>query len=121
MNQVKRFREVFCPVLVRDIPKLHIVLEKLGFALKRVRHGVLRVDVPLRAVHDTEEAELQRVHPSREYVKRVRARIHQVLLRQDADCPSPWGSTDRASLSESEFARSTFAAETTRIMLALCE
>jgi hypothetical protein len=89
MNQVKRFREVLCPVLVRDIPKLHIVLEKLGFALKRVRHAVLRVDVPLRAVHDAEEAELQRVHPSREYVERVRARIHQVQLRQDADCPSP--------------------------------
>ena len=32
-----------------------------------------------------------------------------------------WGSTDCASLSESEFARSKFAAGTTRITLALCE
>jgi hypothetical protein len=33
----------------------------------------------------------------------------------------PGGSTVRASLSESEFARSKFAAETARIKLALCE
>jgi hypothetical protein len=31
------------------------------------------------------------VYQSREYVERVRARIHQVQLRQDPDCPPPLG------------------------------
>jgi hypothetical protein len=47
MNQVKHCREVWCPVLVRDILILHMVLEELGFALERVRHVFVLVDVPL--------------------------------------------------------------------------
>jgi hypothetical protein len=51
----------------------------------------------------------------------VKKGTHHVQLCQDLIVRRPWGSTDRVSLSKSELARSTFAAETAGITLALCE
>jgi len=82
---------VLGPVLVRHIPILRMAPEKLGLALERVGHALVGVDVPLRAVHDADEAQLERVHAPREHVERVRARVHQVELRQDTDCPAALG------------------------------
>lgn len=61
--------------------------EKLRLAFEGVGHVLVGVDVPLRTVHDADEAQFKRVHASCEYVKRVRASIHQVQLGEDADCP----------------------------------
>src|SRR6266702_3369613 len=82
---IERLCEKLCPVLVRDIAVLRMALEEVSFALERVGHALVDVDVLLRAVHDADEAELERVYPPREHVERVRACVHQVELRQDAD------------------------------------
>ena len=68
-----------------------MAFEEFGFALERVGHALVGIDVPLRAVHNADKAELERVDTSREYVERVRARVHQVELRQDADRPPALG------------------------------
>jgi len=65
--------------------------EKLGLGLERIGHGLVGVYVPLRAVHDADKAQLERVHAPREDVERVRARVHQVELGQDADRPPALG------------------------------
>ena len=98
-------------VLERDVPILRMTSEELRLALERVAHALVAVDVPLRAVHDTDEAQLERVHTPREHVERVRARMHQVQLGEDPDRPP------NTSLSESEVARSTFAGEAARMTL----
>ena len=65
--------------------------EELGLGLERVRHGLLDVDVRLRAVHDADEAELERVHAPGEDVERVRACVHEVEFGEDADGASALG------------------------------
>ena len=64
-----------------------MALEEVGLALERVGHALVNVNVLLRAVHDADKAKLERVHTPREYVECMRARIHQIELGQDADCP----------------------------------
>jgi hypothetical protein len=78
---------VFRAVLERDVPILRMSFEKFRLAFEGVGHVLVGVDVPLRTVHDADEAQFERVHASREHVKRVRASIHQVQLGEDADCP----------------------------------
>jgi hypothetical protein len=113
---------VLCPVLVRDIPILHMVLEELGFTLERVPAMLLSESMS-RCERFTTPMKLSfsgytcPVSVSSAYVP---ASIQSSFVRMPI-VRRPWGSTDRASLSESEFARSTFAAETARITLALCE
>lgn len=74
-------------VLERDVPILWMTFEKLRLGFEGVGHALVGVDVPLRTVHDADEAQFERIHTSREYVKRVRASIHQVQLGEDADRP----------------------------------
>lgn len=64
-----------------------MTFEKLRLAFEGVGHALVGVDVPLRTVHDADETQFERVHASREHVKRVGASIHQVQLGEDADCP----------------------------------
>ena len=78
---------MFCAVLDRDVPVLRMAFEKLGLAFEGVGHALVGVDVPLRTVHDADEAQFERIYASREHVERVRASIHQVQLGEDADCP----------------------------------
>ena len=78
---------MFRAILERDAPILRMTLEKLRLAFEGVGHALVDVDVPLRTVHDADEAQFERIHASREHVKRVRASIHQVQLGEDADCP----------------------------------
>ena len=66
---------------------LQMTFEKLRRAFEGVRHALVGIDVPLRTVHDGDEAQFGRVHVFREYVERVRASIHQVRLAEDANCP----------------------------------
>ena len=70
---------------MRDVAVRGVVPEEIGLALQRVAERLLRVDVRLRAVHDADEAQLERVHAPREDVERVRARVHQVELCEHAD------------------------------------
>jgi hypothetical protein len=86
-NLVERLGEVFRAVLERDAPILWMTFEKLRLAFEGVGHALVDVDVPLRMVHDADEAQFERINASREHVKRVRASIHQVQLGEDADCP----------------------------------
>jgi hypothetical protein len=86
-NLVERLGEVLRAVLERDVPILRMTSEKVHLAFECVGHALVDVNVPLRTVHDADEAQFERVHASREHVKRVRASIHQVQLREDADCP----------------------------------
>ena len=79
------------PVPVRDIAVLRMTLEEVGLAIKRVRHALVDIDVLLRADHEANKAKLERVHAPREYVERVRARIHRVELGQDDDRPPVLG------------------------------
>lgn len=90
-NLVERLGEVLRAVLERDVPILRMTSKKLRLAFESVGHALVGVDVPLRAVHDADEAQLERVHAPREHVKRVRARIHQVQLGEDADRPPALG------------------------------
>jgi hypothetical protein len=90
-NLIERLGEVLCAVLDRDVPILRMASEELRLAFERVGHALVGVDVPLRAVHDADEAQLERVHAPREHVLRVRARIHQVQLGEDADRPPALG------------------------------
>ena len=78
---------MFRAVLERDVPILWVTSEKVRLAFEGVGHALVGVDVPLRTVHDADEAQFERVHASREHLKRVRASIHQVQLAEDADCP----------------------------------
>ena len=82
---VQRLRQISRPVLVRDVAVRGVGPEELALALERVAQRLLRVDVRLRAVHDADEAQLERVHAPREDVERVRARVHQVELGEHAD------------------------------------
>ena len=62
--------------------------EELRLAFEGVGNALVGVDVPLRTVHDADEAQFRRVHASHdEHVKRVRASIHQVQFSDDVDCP----------------------------------
>ena len=79
------------PVFECDVPILWMGPEEYGLAFERVSHALVGVDVPLRAVDDADEAQLERVHAPREHVERVGARIHQVELREDADRPPALG------------------------------
>jgi hypothetical protein len=74
-------------VLERDVPILRMTSEELRLAPERVGHALVAVNVPLRAVHDADKAQLERVHAPREHVERVRVRIHQVQLGEDRDRP----------------------------------
>lgn len=65
--------------------------EKLALALERIGHGLVGVYVPLRAIHDADKPQLERVHAPRENVERVRARVHQVELGKDTDRPPALG------------------------------
>jgi hypothetical protein len=78
---------VFRAVLERDAPILRMTFEKVRLAFEGVGHALVGVDVPLRTVHDADEAQFERVHASRQHLKRMRASIHQVQLGEDADCP----------------------------------
>jgi hypothetical protein len=84
---IERLCEKLRPIPMRDIAVLRMALEKVRLRIERVSHALVDVDVLLRAVYDADEAELERVHAPRQYVERVRARVHQVELRQDADRP----------------------------------
>ena len=74
-------------VLERDVPILWMICEKLRLTFEGVGHALVGVDVPLRTVHDADEAQFERIHASREHLMRVSASIHQVQLGEDADCP----------------------------------
>lgn len=86
-NLVEHLGEVFRAVLERDVPILWMTSEKLRLAFERVGHALVGVDVPLRTVHDADEAQFEWVHASREHLKCVCTSIHQVQLGKDADCP----------------------------------
>ena len=78
-------------VLECDVPILRMTSEELRLALECVGHALVAVDIPLRAVHNADEAQLERVHAPREHVERVCARIHQVQLGEDPDRPPTLG------------------------------
>ena len=84
---IERLCEELRPVSMRDIAVLRMALEKVRLAVERVRHALVDVDVLLRAVHDADEAKFERVHAPREHIECVRARIHQVKLRQYTNRP----------------------------------
>jgi hypothetical protein len=86
-NLVERLGEVLRAVLERDVPILRMTREKLRLTFEGVGHALVGVDVPLRTVHNADKAQFERIHASREHVKRVRPSIHQVQLGEDADCP----------------------------------
>ena len=88
---VERLREVLRPVLVRDVAVRGVGAEELGLGVERVRERLVRVDVCLRAVHDADEAELERVDAPGEDVERVRACVHEVELGEHADRASALG------------------------------
>jgi len=79
------------PVFECDVPILRMGPKEHSLAFERVRHALVGVDVPLRAVDDADEAQLERVHTPREHVERVCARVHQVELREDTDRPLALG------------------------------
>ena len=86
-NLVESLGEVFRAILDHDVPVLQMTFEELCLAFEGVGHVLVGVDIPLRTVHDADEAQFERVHASCEHVERVRASIHQVQLGEDADCP----------------------------------
>ena len=84
-HRIQLFLKVLRPVLMRDIPIRRMAPKEFLFGRESVGHVLLGVDVLLRAVHDADEAELERVDASGEDVERVRARVHEVELREHAD------------------------------------
>ena len=70
---------------MRDVPICRMALEELALALPRILHALFQVDVLLAPVHHPDEAELERVNASGEYVEGVRAGVHKVELGENAD------------------------------------
>jgi hypothetical protein len=110
-NLVERLGEVFRTVLERDVPILRMTSKKLRLSFEGVGHTLVGIDVPLRTVHDADDAQFEWVDASREHIKRVRASIHQVQLGEYADCPPALWVDGSRSLRESKLARSSFAEE----------
>lgn len=76
-NLVKHLGGELRAVFEHDVPIPRMTFEKLRLSLSRV-YILVDVGVPLRAVHDADEAQLERVHAPREHVKCVCARIHLI-------------------------------------------
>jgi hypothetical protein len=55
-NLVESLGEVLRAVLDRDVPILRMTFDKLRLAFEGVGHALVGVDVPLRTVHDADEA-----------------------------------------------------------------
>lgn len=72
----------------RNVSVGRVVLEEVGLGLKSLFHGLVALDILLRAVDNTNKAELQRVDSTREDVEGVGSMIHQINLGQDTDGPS---------------------------------
>ena len=79
------------PVFECDVPILWMGPKEHSLTFERIRHALVGVDVPLRAVDDADEAQLERVHTPCEHVECVCARVHQVELREDTDRPLALG------------------------------
>lgn len=86
---VESLGEELCPAAVRNVAVPGVSPEEVLLAPELLVHGLLRVDVLLTPPDDADEAELERVDPPRQDVGRVRARVHEVELGQDADRATP--------------------------------
>lgn len=65
--------------------------KKIGLAVQSVLHALLRVDILLTTIYDTNETQLQRVNATGQNVQSVGARVHQVEFREHADRASTLG------------------------------
>ncbi len=72
-----------------------MVAEVLRFAVQGILHAFLSVDILLATINNADKAKFEGIHATGEDVERVRARIHEVEFRQNAngatalwvDCP----------------------------------
>lgn len=68
-----------------DVSIRRMMLEKVDLGLQGLLHGLITLDILLRPVDDTDEAQLERIHPAGEDVEGVGAMVHEVELGQDTD------------------------------------
>ena len=61
------------------------MLEKVHFSLQSLLHGLVALNILLRSIYYTNEAQLQRVDATRENIKGVCAVIHEINLCEDAN------------------------------------
>ena len=60
-HRIQLLLKILRPILMRDIPIRRMTPKELFLSRKSVAHVLLGVDVLLAAVHDADEAELERV------------------------------------------------------------
>lgn len=82
---VQSLSQVFCPVFVRYISVCRMLYEELRFAVQRIFHALLHVDILLTTVDDADESELEWIHSTSKDIRRVCACVHEVQLCEDAD------------------------------------
>lgn len=80
--------EEVCATSVRNISIRWMVLEEVGFGLEGILHGLVPLDILLRAVDNANESQLQGIDAARENIESVGTMIHQVNFGQDADSTS---------------------------------
>jgi hypothetical protein len=90
-HRIQSLGQVFCSVLVRDMPVSGMVYKELLFAFKGVSHALLGVDISLTSVHDAYKSKFQGINATGENVQRIRARVHEVEFGEDTDgSPALW-------------------------------
>ena len=102
---------------MRDVSVCWMGCKEFLLAVQCCRHWLLCIDILLTPVHNTDESKFERVGSSGQDIVSIGSGVHEVELGEDSDGPTTLRFTVRASFSDSEFARSTFAAETERITL----
>lgn len=82
---VERLGEELGTAAMGDVAVAGVITEKVNLGEKLLAHGLVRVDVLLRAIYDADEAELEGVHATGEDVQRVGAGVHEVELGEHAN------------------------------------
>lgn len=88
-GRIQRPRQVLGATATRNVTVGRVVSEEVGLGLESLVHWLVPLDVLLRPVYHTNEAQLEGVHTAGEYVQCVCAMVHEVDLGEDADGPSP--------------------------------
>ena len=68
-----------------------VVLEKIVLGLESLVHGLVALDILLRAVYDTDETQLEGVDSAGQDVESVGAMVHQVEFCENTNCSSAEG------------------------------
>lgn len=84
-NLVERLGQVSSSALVSHRPVGSMSREELLLVLHRVGHGKVGVDVLLRSIDDSDEAEFERVDSTGEDIGSVGSSVHEIELGEDSD------------------------------------